>query len=71
MNTILKDENYHGFGYSITQVEKYIRAGEIFTILLNDKRIVHHTIAMKEADLFEGWLIAHSIVNIKSETHKG
>lgn len=71
MIATLKDENYEGFEHSITEVKKYIRAGDIFTILLKDKRIIHHTIDIKEAGLFEKWLTAHNIVNIKLEPKKG
>ena len=66
MNTISKNEHFVGFEHSITEVERYIRAGEIFTFLLKNRTIIHHTIDVKEADVFENWLIAHNIVNIKS-----
>lgn len=67
MNAILKNENFAGFEHSITEVERYIRAGDIFTFLLKDRRIVHHTTDMKEADLFENWLKTHNVINIKQE----
>ena len=71
MNEILKNDRYDGFNYPVTELVKYIRAGDIFTIMLKDSSIIHYTINIKEADLFEKWLNTHKVSNITPEKRSG
>lgn len=71
MNETLKKDTYEGFNYPVTELTKYIRASDIFTIMLKDHSIIHHTINIKEADLFEKWLTTHNIFNITPEKRSG
>lgn len=63
MNTEIKNGFFPGFDYHVSDVRKYIRAGEIFTIMLKSFAIVHYI--SKEADTFELWLKEHFITDIK------
>lgn len=56
-------EEFPGFDYPATDLLKYIRAGDIFTIMLKNTSIIHYTI--KEHELFEKWLLENNISNIK------
>lgn len=62
------DESYPGFEYPASELAKYIRAGDIFTILLKDSSIIHHVI--KDHELFEKWLLDNNIQNIKQNEVK-
>lgn len=61
-------QEFAGFEYPVTELAKYIRAGDIFTILLKNGSIIHHTI--KEQELFEKWLLNNKIENIKQKDVK-
>lgn len=54
------------FDHCSTAIAKYIRAGNIFTLMLKSGEIIHH--CSQEDDLFEQWLLDHEITNIKSTT---
>ena len=60
--------HFAGFEYPVTELAKYIRAGDIFTILLKGSSIIHHT--PKEYELFEKWLLDNDIQNIKQNEVK-
>lgn len=61
-------QEFPGFDYPVTELAKYIRAGEIFTILLKDGPIIHTN--FKEYEPFEKWLLDNNIQNIKSNEVK-
>ncbi|HEY0057377.1 MAG TPA: hypothetical protein VGB63_18655 [Pedobacter sp.] len=71
MNEILKKITFDGFNYPVTELTKYVRAGEIFTIMLKDRSIIHHSINLIKADLFEEWLTVHKVFNITPEKGSG
>ena len=62
------EERFPEFTYPASELAKYIRAGEIITILLKDNSIIHH--ATKEYELFERWLLDNNIQNIKQNEVK-
>ena len=62
------EEKFPGFDYPVTELAKYIRAGEIFTILLKEGSIIHPT--FKDYEPFEKWLLDNNIQNIKQNEVK-
>ncbi len=52
------------FPHSGKSLKKFIRSGNIFTILLLDKSIIHYN-ATAYADEFDEWLCKHNVENIK------
>lgn len=65
MNTKLTSGSFPDFDYHVAQIIKYIRADEIFTIMLKDGSIIHHI--TQQHDLFEKWLMENDIINIKNQ----
>lgn len=65
MNTQLKHDSFPEFDHDISEVQKYIRSGDIFTLKLKDGTIIHYT--TNREDLFEEWLTIHGTVNIKNQ----
>jgi hypothetical protein len=61
------ENKFIGFNYPSTELSKYLRADDVFTIMLKNRTIIHHTIITKEADLFEKWLTSHKVLNIAPE----
>ncbi|WP_423147858.1 hypothetical protein [Rubrolithibacter danxiaensis] len=57
--------HYPGFEYSIEQLYKFIAVHELFTIMLNDGRIIHFT--PNDPDSFRQWLQKHQIQDIRRE----
>lgn len=58
------DSLFPGFEHSSSDLAKYIKSGNIFTIMLRSGLIVHFT--PEEEQLFELWLLEHGVVNIKN-----
>ncbi|MBO9592241.1 MAG: hypothetical protein J7599_04975 [Niabella sp.] len=56
--------NYPQFEYSFTDLEKFIEAAGIFTILLKNGKTVHYV--PDQPQLFKRWLEAHNITDLKS-----
>ncbi|MBB5634552.1 hypothetical protein HDE68_000437 [Pedobacter cryoconitis] len=58
-------DSYPGFEYPVHLLRKFICAVDIFTILLQDGKIVHYRAA--DTNRFRSWLIAHQVEDIKPE----
>jgi len=65
MNAKVQDGSFPEFDYDISEVQKYIRSGDIFTLKLKNGTIIHHT--TEKEDLFEEWLTDNGTINIKSQ----
>lgn len=57
------DDTYPGFDYKPNQLSKFLASSDLFTILLKNGEIIHHTSDNKNA--FQQWLIRYNVVNIK------
>jgi hypothetical protein len=55
---------YPGFEKSITVIKKFKSSGDLFSIMLWDGSIIHHT--DKHPTLFRKWLIDNHIEDIAS-----
>ena len=54
---------YPGFNYKADELQKFLASTDIFTILLKNREIIHHTPTNKTT--FYDWLIEHGIEDIK------
>jgi hypothetical protein len=63
MNTKSKSGSFPEFNHHISDIQRYIRAGETFTLMFKNGKIVHHI--SKEQEAFEKWLKDHDIMDIK------
>ncbi len=59
---------YPGFEHPASQLRKYIRAGDYFTIMLKNGIIIHHD--AEHPDAFAEWLSAHHIEDIRKQDRK-
>ena len=59
------NESYPGFEYRSKAVVKYIQAGDIFTLMLENKSIVHFM--PEDIRSFREWLEEHEILDIRGE----
>lgn len=59
------DSHYPEFEYAANELYKFIAVHEIFTIMLNDGRIIHFT--AKDVDSFRQWLLKNKIQDIRTE----
>lgn len=64
MNADLKD-TFPEFNHHISEVQKFIRAGEIFTLRLKTGEIIH--LNLENPDSFEEWLTENGTINIKNQ----
>lgn len=71
MNNNFKNEDFPGFDYPVSKLSKYIRAGDVFTIMLKDGYIINVSATNEflstkiNQDLFEQWLLEYAVTNIK------
>jgi len=56
-------DTYPGFDYPVQLLRKFICAVDIFTVLLEDGRIIHHR--TRYPDQFREWLLRNGIEDIK------
>ncbi|WP_394772139.1 hypothetical protein [Mucilaginibacter sp.] len=56
---------YPGFQESVTSIKKFKASNDLFSIMLNDGRIIHHT--AKDAVLFKKWLLDNNIEDIANK----
>ncbi|MCH5719591.1 hypothetical protein [Niabella hibiscisoli] len=61
MNT---NVTYPEFGYKAHELNRYIEASGLFSILLNCGEIVHHRPV--HVNDFRNWLSSHNIVDLRS-----
>ncbi|MBZ4189337.1 hypothetical protein [Niabella beijingensis] len=61
-NTVM----FNDFAHSGKSLKKFIRSGNIFTIMLLDTTIIHYN-AAPHADKFDEWLCKHNVENIKQK----
>ena len=62
MKSIINN-SYPGFDYSPGEIAKYIQAGEIFTLMLVNKSIIHFY--PEDIYSFKEWLEEHQILDIR------
>ena len=55
-----------GFGYTPDQLNRYIEASGIFTILLKNGLIVHHN--PDDAETFRYWLSFYKVIDIRTQS---
>lgn len=55
---------FNDFAHSGKSLKKFIRSGNIFTIMLFDTSIIHYN-AAAYADEFDEWLCKHKVESIK------
>ncbi|MBA3829952.1 MAG: hypothetical protein H0X33_13510 [Taibaiella sp.] len=62
----MPEENYYpGFNIPASQLSKFINATDLFTMMLKDKRVIHHT--PENAENFRKWLLLNSVEDIKTQ----
>ena len=57
------DEFFAAFPHPASELIKFIAAGDIFTIMLKNGEIIHHTPLDKHQ--FKKWLRNHGIIDIR------
>jgi hypothetical protein len=53
---------YPGFDESLASIKKFKSSGDLFSIMLTDGRIIHHT--AKDVVSFKKWLLDNGIEDI-------
>ncbi|HEY0668475.1 MAG TPA: hypothetical protein VGD22_09890 [Sphingobacteriaceae bacterium] len=61
----LTSYHYVDFEQPADRLCKFHSSGDLFTILLKDGTIIHHT--PKDTALFKKWLLEHKIVDIRTD----
>jgi hypothetical protein len=62
---MIPNPTYPNFDHSASEIKKYIEASSIFSILLTNGEIVHHTPV--QVDEFREWLTSHKVTKIRKE----
>jgi hypothetical protein len=57
---------YPGFDKSLASIKKFKSSGDLFSIMLTDGRIIHHT--AKDELSFKKWLLDNGIEDIGKTT---
>ena len=64
MKTAIYTSQYPGFEHPVSSLSKFICAGNLFTIMLKNGKIIHSTPIDK--DSFMQWLLNNQVTDIKS-----
>ena len=65
MNQSLDATKFRSFNHDISEVDKFIHASNIFTIMLKNKVIIHYT--PDNIEDFKEWLEHHHITDIRGD----
>lgn len=58
-----RDDRYDNFEYPASQISKYLYSAGIFTLMLEDGKITHHS--PDDVEAFLEWLQSHNINDVR------